>query len=282
MDTSRLVGLSAQASVINDREGEGPLARKVTPNHRERRSPPAGRRWALRPGQARGWLGSLRRQLARPVVRRVLLAILLLPTVLILIYRIVPPPITPLMLVRLIQGEGLTKDWRPLADISPFLPQAVVASEDNRFCEHFGFDWPELSHQLDRAWQGRSTRGASTISMQVAKNVLLWPGRDPVRKLFEAVLTPQLELFWNKRRIIEVYLNVAETGPGLYGAEAAAHRYFDKPASALNRHEAALIAAVLPNPRVWSPQRPTRYIAQRARTIERRMGQLGPLLDCVR
>jgi monofunctional biosynthetic peptidoglycan transglycosylase len=215
-------------------------------------------------------------------VARTLLALLLLPTALIVLYRFLPPPVTPLMLWRLAQGAGLSKEWRPLRSISPQLPQAVIASEDNRFCVHGGFDWVEVRGQLDRAVAGKSTRGASTISMQVAKNVLLWPGRDPLRKLLEAVLTPQLELFWNKRRIIEVYLNVAETGPGLYGAEAAARRYFGKPAAQLSRREAALIAAVLPNPRVWSPGHPTRYILQRAKTIERRMGQLGPLLDCVR
>ncbi len=240
------------------------------------------RKRAEGPRLAKGWLRRGRRVLALPAVRRWLLVLLLLPSALILVYRVVPPPITPLMVWRLIQGEGLTKAWRPLSSISPELPQAVIASEDNRFCEHAGFDWAELEHQFDRAWAGESTRGASTITMQVAKNVLLWPGRDPVRKIFEAMLTPQIELFWNKRRIIEIYLNVAETGPGLYGAEAASRKYFDKPASALTRREAALIAAVLPNPRQWSPQRPSRYIQQRARTIERRIGQLGPLLDCVR
>ena len=125
-------------------------------------------------------------------------------------------------------------------------------------------------------------QGFSTITMQVAKNTLLWPGRDPLRKLLEAVLTPQIELLWNKRRIMEVYLNVAETGPGMYGAEAAAQAYFGKPARALTERESALVAAVLPNPRVWSPRRPTAYIVQRARVIQRRIGQLGPLLDCVR
>jgi monofunctional glycosyltransferase len=218
----------------------------------------------------------------RSIVLRVLVALALLPTLLILTYRFVPPPGTILMLVRVTQGEGLTKDWRPLARISPYLAQAVIASEDNRFCEHAGFDWQELGGQLDRALAGKRTRGASTITMQVAKNLLLWPGRDPLRKLLEAALTPQLELFWNKRRIMEVYLNIAETGPGIYGAEAAARAYFGKPADQLTRREAALVAAVLPNPRVWSPGRPTSYIARRARVIERRMGQLGPLLDCVR
>ena len=226
--------------------------------------------------------GRLRRWLTRAVVVRVVLAVLLLPTALLLLYRLVPPPATPLMLVRLVQGEGLAKDWRPLAAISPHLPRAVIAAEDNLFCTHAGFDWPALRQQVDRALAGEHARGASTISMQTVKNLLLWPGRDPVRKLLEAALTPQLELLWSKRRIMEVYLNVAETGPGLYGAEAAARRYFKKPASALTRREAALIAAVLPNPRLWSPARPTRYISQRVRIIERRIEQLGPLLDCVR
>ena len=219
---------------------------------------------------------------ARATLLRVAIALALLPTALILVYRFVPPPVTLLMLVRLVEGEGLDKSWRPLERISPHLAQAVIASEDNRFCEHWGFDWKELGGQLDRAMAGKQVRGASTISMQVAKNVLLWPGRDLLRKLLEVPLTPQLELLWGKRRIMEVYLNVAETGPGLYGAEAAAQAYFNKPASALTRREAALIAAVLPNPRVWSPGRPTSYIRQRARVIERRIGQLGPLLDCVR
>ena len=206
----------------------------------------------------------------------------LLPTALILVYRFVPPPVTLLMLVRLVEGEGLDKSWRPLERISPHLAQAVIASEDNRFCQHWGFDWKELGGQIDRAMAGKSTRGASTISMQVAKNVLLWPGRDVLRKLLEVPLTPQLELLWGKRRIMEVYLNVAETGPGMYGAEAAARGYFGKPAGELTRREAALIAAVLPNPRLWSPRRPDGYIRERARVIERRIGQLGPLLDCVR
>lgn len=219
----------------------------------------------------------MRRRLLRAAI-----AVALLPTALILVYRFVPPPVTPLMLVRLAEGEGLDKSWQPLDRISAQLPQAVIASEDNRFCEHAGFDWKELGGQIDRALAGERTRGASTVTMQVAKNVFLWPGRDPVRKLLEAALTPQIELLWNKRRIMEVYLNVAETGPGLYGAEAAARSYFGKPASALTRREAALIAAVLPNPRLWSPRRPTTYVRHRARVIERRMGQLGPLLECVR
>lgn len=219
--------------------------------------------------------------LNRQRVLRVALVVMLLPTALILIYRFVPPPATILMLVRLVEGEGLDKSWRSLDEISPKLAQAVIASEDNRFCQHFGFDWQEIGGQIDRALAGHSTRGASTITQQTAKNVLLWPGRDPVRKLLEAALTPQLELLWGKRRIMEVYLNVAETGPGLYGAEAAARHYFGRSAKDLTRRQAALIAAVLPNPRIWSAAKPTSYIRRRADVIERRIGQLGPLLNCV-
>jgi monofunctional biosynthetic peptidoglycan transglycosylase len=186
------------------------------------------------------------------------------------------------MIVRLAQGEGLAKDWTALDAMAPVMAQAVIAAEDNRFCEHAGIDWGAMRQELGRALVGEHARGASTISMQTTKNVLLWPGRDFLRKLLEALLTPQVELLWGKRRIMEVYLNVAEMGPGIYGAEAAARRFFGKPAHRLTTREAALIAAVLPNPRRWSPTRPTRYILGRGRTIEQRIRQLGPLLDCVR
>ena len=215
-------------------------------------------------------------------LRWVLLALVLLPTFLLAVFRFVPPPVTPLMLIRLAEGEGLDKSWVPLEAIAPALRMAAIGGEDNRFCEHHGIEWAELSEQLGRAAAGERARGASTISMQTTKNLLLWPGRDPVRKLIEAGLTPQLELLWSKRRIMEVYLNIAEMGPGLYGAEAAARRYFRKPARELTQREAALIAATLPNPRRWSPARPTRYLLSRARGIELRIRQLGPLLDCVR
>ena len=137
----------------------------------------------------------------------------------------------------------------PLASVSPALIAAVIAAEDNAFCRHHGFDTQALQDEIDNWLAGERPRGASTITMQTAKNILLWPGRDPVRKVVEAWLTPQIELMWSKRRILEVYLGIVEMGPGVYGAEAAARRYFDKPASALNRREAALLAAVLPNPR---------------------------------
>ena len=219
-------------------------------------------------------------------LRRVLLAglliVLLVPPALLLVYRFLPVPLTPLMVIRLLEGEGLRKRWVSLDEVAPVLPQAVVAAEDNWFCEHAGFDWEELGGQIDALLAGASARGAITITMQTAKNLFLWPSRDFVRKALEAWLTPQIELLWPKRRIMEVYLNVVELGPGIYGAEAAARAYFGKPASALGAQEAALLVSILPSPRDWSPVRPSDYLQDRARTIRTRINQLGPMLDCVR
>jgi monofunctional biosynthetic peptidoglycan transglycosylase len=223
----------------------------------------------------------LRRRLAR-ILLRPLLILLLAPPVLLLAFSFLPVPITPLMVIRLIEGEGLQKRWVPLEEIAPALAEAVVAGEDNLFCQHWGFDWQSLLGEIDSHLAGESARGASTITMQTAKNLFLWPGRSVVRKAFEAWLTPQIELLWPKQRIIEVYLNLAELGPGIYGAEAAAEAAFDKPARSLSSYEAALLAAVLPNPRAWSAARPTPYIERRAATLRSRIEQLGPMLDCVR
>lgn len=209
-------------------------------------------------------------------------AILLLgPAAILVVYRFVPPPLTPLMVIRYVEGAGIKKNWVPLDRVSPFVPRAVIASEDNLFCEHAGFDWRSMGDAVDDYMEGRRTRGASTISMQTAKNLFLWPGRSFMRKGVEAYLTVLLELLWDKRRIMEVYLNIAEWGDGIYGIDAAARAHFGKRAAALTEREAALLAAVLPNPREWSPARPSAYIAQRARIITTRIGQLGPLLACV-
>ncbi len=203
------------------------------------------------------------------------LAVLLgLPGAAILIYGQVPPPATPLMVLRLLEGEGLDRQWRSRSAIAPDLFRAVIASEDARFCEHFGFDGVELQKAF-RDWRrGRRIRGASTITMQTAKNLFLWPGRQFLRKSAEAYLTPWLEIGWGKTRILELYVNIAEWGPGIYGAEAAARTYFDKPASALTAREASLLAAVLPNPRKWSPAKPSAYVRERARIIRARMADV--------
>jgi monofunctional glycosyltransferase len=171
----------------------------------------------------------------------------------------------------------------PYDRIAPALAEAVIASEDNLFCqEALGFDFDALAGQIGAWRDGEHPRGASTITMQTAKNLLLWPGRDPVRKAIEAWLTPQVALLWPKRRVLEVYLNVVEFAPGLYGAEAAARRLFGRPAASLTPDQAARLAVVLPDPLHWSAARPGPYVRERAELIERRVGQLGPLLDCAR
>jgi monofunctional biosynthetic peptidoglycan transglycosylase len=219
----------------------------------------------------------------RRIVFRLLLVTLLAPPLLILAFRFVPPPVTPLMLIRLAQGHGLERDWVPLSEIAPALAHSVIASEDNRFCEHaIGFDTRELAGQVQAALSGERPRGASTITMQTAKNLFLWPGRDPVRKVIEAWLTPQIAILWPKTRVIEVYLNIVEFGPGIYGAEAASRAFFDRPASALTPQQAARLAVVLPSPLNWSAANPGPALRERAEVIRRRVGQLGPLLDCVR
>lgn len=209
------------------------------------------------------------------------LALLAGPPLVLAVYRVLPPPITPLMVIRLFEGEGLDRRWADLDAISPYLRAAVIAAEDNLFCEHHGFDVDSLLDAFADWRDGGRARGASTLSMQTSKNLLLWPGRSLLRKGLEAYVTVWMELLWPKARIAEVYLNVAEWGPGLYGAEAAARRHFGVAAADLSRRQATRLAAVLPNPRAWSAAPPTPYVRDRAVVLQRRMGQLGPLLACV-
>jgi monofunctional biosynthetic peptidoglycan transglycosylase len=198
--------------------------------------------------------------------------LLVLSLFLAMLYRVAPPPATPLMLIRLAEGYGIQKSWRPLADISPALIRAVIASEDQRFCRHFGFDWKAIETAWEQYQSGDGELlGASTISMQTAKNVFLWPARDWLRKGFEAYFTVLIELAWSKRRIIEIYLNVIEWGPGIYGAEAAAQHYFRKPAAQLGATEAARLAAILPAPLDWSASRPDAEVLERSAFILRQM-----------
>jgi monofunctional biosynthetic peptidoglycan transglycosylase len=204
------------------------------------------------------------------------------PVALLLVYRFVPPPGTPLMLIRMAEGYGVNKRWTPFSQISPHLAFSVISSEDNFFCEHHGFDFGSMSEALEGMAEGGRSRGASTISQQTAKNLFLWPDHSWLRKGLEAYLTVLMEALWSKQRILEVYLNVIEWGPGIYGADAAARDFFGTSAKALTGREAALMAAALPDPLYFSPKRPTPYLDERARIIERRIGQLGPLLDCAR
>lgn len=240
---------------------------------------PGGRLPSGLPGRLLGRAGGM----AGGWARRLLLLFLALPLATILAFRVLPVPVTPLMLIRSLQGQELHHDWVSYDAIAPSLAQAVIASEDNTFCtQGLGFDFPALRGQIETLLEGERPRGASTITMQTAKNLMLWPGRDPVRKLLESWLTPQIALLWPRQRVLEVYLNIVEFGPGIYGAEAAARAFFNKPASALTLRESTQLAVVLPSPLHWSANRPNTWLRQRAATIRARIGELGPLLDCTR
>jgi monofunctional biosynthetic peptidoglycan transglycosylase len=190
--------------------------------------------------------------------------------------RWIDPPLTPLMMMR--ERDGATIDRRavPIARVSPWLVRAIIAAEDNRFCSHPGVDMVEVKDALETYEESGRLRGASTITMQVARNLFLWPGGGFARKAIEVPLALAIDLAWPKRRVVEIYLNVAEWGDGVFGAEAAAQRHFAKPAAALSRTEAARLAAVLPSPRRWSPTRPGPHVLRSAATIERRIAQLEP------
>ncbi|GGA85790.1 monofunctional biosynthetic peptidoglycan transglycosylase [Arenimonas soli] len=190
------------------------------------------------------------------------------------------PPTSMFMLIRQVEGLGepgftLRQEWRDAGAIASCLPISVVAAEDQTFPQHAGFDLRAIEKALDSNAEGGRVRGASTISQQVAKNLYLWGGGGYLRKGIEAVYTVLIEAFWSKQRILEVYVNIAEFGDGIYGAEAAAQAFFGKPASALSSSECALLAAVLPNPKRYSAARPGPYVQRRAAWIQRQVRQLG-------
>lgn len=215
---------------------------------------------------------------AAPKRRRPLLIlfliVLFLPVGGVLVHAVVPPFVTILMVKRVAQGEGLDYRWRSLNDISPRLVEGVIAAEDARFCSHMGFDIEAIEKALDANARGGKVRGGSTISQQTAKNVFLWPSRDWVRKGLEAGYTVMIEAVWGKRRIMEVYLNVAEWAPGVYGAEAAARHWYGKSARDLTAREAARLAAILPSPRRYKAASPGPYVRRRASRIQAAMGTI--------
>lgn len=203
--------------------------------------------------------------------RFVLLLAVLLP-LLLLALRFVPPPTSSFMLQ---SPYPVSQSWVSIDTLPSHVALALVASEDQRFPGHFGVDFSAISDALEQADDGDGLRGASTITQQTAKNLLLWPGRNLVRKGLEAGLAMSLELIWGKKRILEVYLNIAEFGKGIYGVEAASRHYFGKPASRLSRNEAARLAVLLPGPRTRDARRLTPYLQQRVLWVERQMQQLG-------
>lgn len=214
------------------------------------------------------------------IIRNLIILFFIISISWVILARFIPIYVTPLMAIRTVEsifsGEKPknSKEWVPIEKISPNLIQAVVASEDNLFLKHHGFSFEDISKAIKHNKRGKRVRGGSTISQQTAKNVFLWPQRSYVRKGLEAYFTVLIELFWPKERIMEVYLNVIETGDGIYGAEAASLEYFGKNASKLSKSQAALIAACLPNPRKFNAGNPSGYIQRRKSKIVSLMSKI--------
>ena len=203
---------------------------------------------------------------------KALIGFLGLSLALVLVFKFIPVPVTATMLM---DSNGITKDWTALSNIDRTMVRAVIAAEDGKFCSHEGFDREAIEDALENNRQGGRIRGGSTISQQTAKNVFLWQGGGYVRKGFEAWFTVLIEHIWGKRRIMEVYLNVAETGLGTYGMEAGAQRYFGKSAASLTPLEAARMAAALPQPKQRAVRNPSGWLARHGNTISARIGSVA-------
>ena len=212
------------------------------------------------------------------IIACLLLTAILLPVCLVALYRYIPVPVTPLMLTRNIdEGTPINYTWTPIENISPNLVQAVVASEDNLFMEHDGFDFKQIEIARREAEAGKRLRGASTITQQTAKNLFLWQGRSWLRKGLEAYFTVLMEQLWSKKRIMEAYLNCIEMGDGIYGAAAVAKINFNTTPDKLTKEQCALIAATLPNPRKFNSAKPSKYMKQRQNAILKNMKNIGPV-----
>lgn len=198
--------------------------------------------------------------------------VFVMPVGLILLFRFVPVPGTPQMVLGLLSGEGAHYSWRSFDRIAPSLPSAVIAAEDQRFCKHNGFDWAAIDKAVQEHKDGRRLRGASTISQQTARSLFLVPARSWIRKGAEAYLTVLIEALWPKQRILTAYLNLVDWGHGNYGAEAASQAYFHKSAARLTPAQAARLAAILPNPDDWNAARPGPYVAKRSAKLKGRLG----------
>ncbi len=197
------------------------------------------------------------------LIKRIFIFLFLSQLIYILLLKWVDPPITLTQLVSLLSGDGLKRDYVGMKNISPYAKLAVISSEDQLFPDHDGFDFKSIEKAMKHNQKSKSLHGASTISQQVAKNVFLWQGRGWIRKAMEAYFTFMIELVWGKKRILEIYLNVSEMGTGVYGIEAAAQHYFKVHARNLTRQEAAMIAACLPNPKVYTIKPVSRRVATR-------------------
>lgn len=226
---------------------------------------------------------SMRRK-KHPWLRRTFRLISVIAAVIVLsiiAFRFINPPITPVMAVEKLRGHTLRHQWLPLRDMSPQLPLAAIASEDGQFCTHWGVDLGAVKDAIKEGGGLGAVRGASTIPMQTAKNLYLWSGRSYVRKAIEVPLAYAMSLLWSKARMMEVYLNVAQFGPGIFGVEAASRYYFHKSAADLTRREAVLLVAALPNPRFRNPARPSRRMLLVTRAVERRLPIMVTRTGCL-
>ena len=211
----------------------------------------------------------------------VLLA-LLLPYLLIPLYALPQiQPVSTLMLGETVSGRAYERQWVAFDAIAPVLVQSVMMSEDGQYCAHSGIDWKALNLVIDDALEGEATRGASTIPMQTAKNLFLPSSRSVMRKVVEIPLAMWMDLLWSKRRMMEIYLNIAEWAPGVYGVEAASQAYFGVPAADLSARQAALLAVTLPNPVKRNAANPSRGMNRLARIIEKRASQSGAYIKCL-
>ena len=213
-----------------------------------------------------------------PWVRRILLVLFALfvplPILFLLVFRFLPIPFTPEMIIPLVKGEGVRNHWVAHSDMAPALTRAVIASEDNDFCTHHGFDWKDIHEAIKEHERGKRLRGASTISQETARTIFLFPVRSWVRKGAEAYFTVLMEFLWPKERILTAYLNLVDWGHGNFGADAASQAYFHKSASQLSSREAARLAVILADPDVWKAAHPGPYVAARSGTILARMNEV--------
>lgn len=210
-----------------------------------------------------------------------LLAIVLAPVVLIVLFRFVNPPITAVMLAERLRGTPLEHQWVPISEMSANLPVAAIAAEDGQFCRHWGVDWSAVREVIRSGGDLSEMRGASTIPMQTAKNLFLWRGRSYVAKALEVPLAYLLSVLWPKQRVMEVYLNVVQLGPHIFGAEAASRHYFQKSAAELSQSEAVLLAATLPSPRLRNPAKPSGRMRAVAHAINSRFAIMQGRSACV-
>lgn len=254
------------------------MSAKPKPKPRVKSKPKAGRKSTV---WKRGFKSYTRKFLKWLFVLSFIIC--LIPVLLTFLYKAqFVHPISTLMVSKWVQGENVTRIWVPMERISPFVYQSVISSEDGKFCTHNGVDWDAVNIVIDDLMEGESPRGASTIPMQTVKNVYLWSSRSYIRKMLEVPLALLIDVVWDKRRTMEIYLNIAEWAPGIYGIEAAAQYHFKRSAKRLTRKQAALLAVTLPNPKLRNPRRPRRGMRRLARLVERRARASGAYVKCVK